>query len=78
MPVRCGLLIQAHNQKFINPLRTNLCFSNAAALCLLNIPKFSDYVQEHTPEQDGKHIIMSELSYQSKLSPYCSSSTIRE
>ena len=36
-----------------------------------------DYLQEPTTEQDGKHTIMSELSHPSKLSLYCSSSTIR-
>ena len=39
---RCAMLA------FINPVRRNLCFSNAAASCLLNIQSLQTFVLEVT------------------------------
>ena len=62
---------------FSNPPRKNLCFSNAAASCLLNIPSFKNFLLGYTNVNENITPLTEELFNLTRISNYCKASTQR-
>ena len=62
---------------FENPPGRNLCFSNSAVSCVLNIPIITTLMKEYKKEHEDKDSLLDELSNLAKLRNFSESSTSR-
>ena len=63
--------------RFLNPPGTNLCFSNAAASCLLNIPELNMFLNEVKNKNIDQNSIAGELRKLSSMTNYTLATTER-
>ena len=62
---------------FENPPGRNLCFTNSAVSCVLNIPIIATMLKEYEKEHEDKSSLLDELSNLAKLTNFSESSTSR-
>ena len=63
--------------RFLNPSQRNLCFSNSAATCLLNIPAMKDFFLENQSNNEDQNLLLSEMSNLAHLKNLTTASTER-